>query len=970
MDGVARIILQGMEHQPGPLANSDNSYVMSLCLKRKHDPQNVDIYRYPNSLPGSSVFVDMVGWVPGPEANRYLTMGYRVWDAKGYRLHFHGTPFRYASVDILRYEKRDICSQPHDEIPDLYVQMNLASTTKAANSEAEATVTPGKQTPPWEVRLPVPEMNEEILAKLPNMISTVGMIFNEPHIMMARPCYTVDNTVTHEELGGKYCSVSSTFPLKKANDMTLERTNPAYPCIGVDQSFLSIEYPPTRVRLQHLNRDDQPNELLCSSCAALDFEDLFDWGMKDVEIDLGSDAELGTKADCSFCRIMGLLCDDGIDYLRRTNEVPEAASRYTMFALNPMAPFRALFLRDAMHCNSTKPYLVLNQDIHREYFGPVVSLRNVRGDIRGDYRMKVSGHVSYDVLRNMVQQCDSEHGPDCGRKSTDSDIQHDMILVDVLNHCLVRVTEKDMKYTALSYVWGKDRMFTTLKSNLKDLQETGALSKVGLCQTILDTIDVVRGLDVRYLWVDTLCIVQDDPEHKLTQIKNMAAIYGQAYLTIIALMGTGGNCALPGVSRARAPLVGVVREMPITAKFPGLNYSAPNRVYEQRAWTFQERIISRRCLYLAERQAFFECGEWETSDHEQIFPELDRCGIRAFMNPLSLIGQKPDPMVKESEPKDEGAFQLFQLQQFNKLVMDYSKRQMSYLSDIGNAFLGVQYVITQKCGWRFAAGLPIGIFDWALLWFPLETLRRRTWHQDSPDGPLVSPPSWSWFGWVGQVSYSEDAVGFQPSLQRLEPLVKSYVLQAGGRHFELSREHSPIWYNNSVAAGKDIREVGPEEKTALSEAEAVENVVDDDFLGSVDVTSLILHFEADAVSIDDIDVKALDIEWLSGTMHSANLRTSLLTGQQDKVMDVVNTTKKAQRNVLELVALSRCQALSTIRGGTWAEEKTSGTSALVIMLLRWQEDRDWSVAERVAIGSISADNWQGLSVTRKEICLV
>ena len=130
-------------------------------------------------------------------------------------------------------------------------------------------------------------------------------------------------------------------------------------------------------------------------------------------------------------------------------------------------------------------------------------------------------------------------------------------------------------------------MFTTLKQNFKDLQVPDALTKVGLCQTILDTIDLVRGLGVDYLlWVDTLCIIQDDLEHKIVQIKNMAAIYGQAYLTVVALMGIGGNCALPGVSQLRAPLVEVVRGMPITVRFPGLHYSAPNQVYEQRAWTF------------------------------------------------------------------------------------------------------------------------------------------------------------------------------------------------------------------------------------------------------------------------------------------------------------------------------------------------------------------------------------------------
>ena len=99
-------------------------------------------------------------------------------------MHFHGTPFRYASVEVLRNEKRDICSQPHDDVPDLLVQ---SKKLKSEGKSSSATTAPEKQTMPWDVRLPVPELNEEILAKLPNLISGVGMIFNDPHIQMARP---------------------------------------------------------------------------------------------------------------------------------------------------------------------------------------------------------------------------------------------------------------------------------------------------------------------------------------------------------------------------------------------------------------------------------------------------------------------------------------------------------------------------------------------------------------------------------------------------------------------------------------------------------------------------------------------------------------------------------------------------------------------------------------------------------------
>jgi hypothetical protein len=277
-------------------------------------------------------------------------------------------------VEILRNEKRDICSQPHDEVPDLYVQIKKLKSegkSSSATPEAGATASPEKQTMPWDVRLPVPELNEEILAKLPNLISCVGMIFNDPHIQMARPCYTVDNKISYQDVGGTKCKALEFWDLESTNGIASRPISSTYPCIGVDQSVLSVEYPPTRVIVRRLDHDgkptdiEEPNDALCGSCEALDFEDLFDWGMKDAEINLGGDAELRRKKDCSFCRIIGLLCEDGVSYLRRTNDPPKGESRYTGFALNPMDEFLALFVRNAPHCNSTKPHLVLNQNIQR-----------------------------------------------------------------------------------------------------------------------------------------------------------------------------------------------------------------------------------------------------------------------------------------------------------------------------------------------------------------------------------------------------------------------------------------------------------------------------------------------------------------------------------------------------------------------------------------------------------------------------
>jgi lipase chaperone LimK len=78
------------------------------------------------------------------------------------------------------------------------------------------------------------------------------------------------------------------------------------------------------------------------------------------------------------------------------------------------------------------------------------------------------------------------------------------------------------------------------------------LNEVTLPCTTLHAIKVCRNLDMRYLWADRLCIVQDaDWATKSVQLNQMADIYSQVRLTILALAGEDVECRLPGVSNAR-----------------------------------------------------------------------------------------------------------------------------------------------------------------------------------------------------------------------------------------------------------------------------------------------------------------------------------------------------------------------------------------------------------------------------------
>lgn len=88
------------------------------------------------------------------------------------------------------------------------------------------------------------------------------------------------------------------------------------------------------------------------------------------------------------------------------------------------------------------------------------------------------------------------------------------------------------KYLALSHRWGQARNITTTRSNYRAHQ--GCIRAEELPQTFQDAIRVTRELGLRYLWIDSLCIIQDDAKDWNQEAALMGSIYENAYCTIAA----------------------------------------------------------------------------------------------------------------------------------------------------------------------------------------------------------------------------------------------------------------------------------------------------------------------------------------------------------------------------------------------------------------------------------------------------
>jgi hypothetical protein len=87
-------------------------------------------------------------------------------------------------------------------------------------------------------------------------------------------------------------------------------------------------------------------------------------------------------------------------------------------------------------------------------------------------------------------------------------------------------------YAALSYCWGNKKQVTTTTNNLQ--QHKSILYFKDLLETVKDAITVASKLGFRRLWIDSLCIIQDDDGDKAREISKMPLIYSQATITIAA----------------------------------------------------------------------------------------------------------------------------------------------------------------------------------------------------------------------------------------------------------------------------------------------------------------------------------------------------------------------------------------------------------------------------------------------------
>lgn len=360
-----------------------------------------------------------------------------------------------------------------------------------------------------------------------------------------------------------------------------------------------------------------------------------------------------------------------------------------------------------------------------------------------------------------------------------------MYFIDTVRNCLAPAPQ-DHSYLTLSYVWGQAGVLKVVKSNLDQLQRPGALDgpekQVCLPKTVRHAMHLARLLGERYLWVDSLCIVQDDEESQNGHLNRMASIYAYANAVIVPIDGKHAESGIRGLSNApsaeRRRLVqevipfgdrSILRRTNFSTEGRPSKSSGMDKVYFDRGWTFQEFLFARRRICFENDSVWFQCC------HDKVFED--------HSHPERSHDAR-DWLLDVGYPS---------LTVWSRLAADFNRRDLKYPQDCLSAIAGMLPLYNKVFTGGFLCGLPEMFFDIALLWHPAGDLTRRMPIETGKHYKFANEllPSWSWVGWQGEIDFHGWYTG------------NDFVASCSGWIGSSRQQISPVttWYTSNDASG-------------------------------------------------------------------------------------------------------------------------------------------------------------------------
>ena len=378
---------------------------------------------------------------------------------------------------------------------------------------------------------------------------------------------------------------------------------------------------------------------------------------------------------------------------------------------------------------------------------PISLVPSISGDTASDralalVRRWLEGcHKAHKMCRTAVEAgCLPTRVLGIGQNGTPQDIR------------LYETNAEKQPYVCLSHCWGDADIIRLTKENHDSLKK--GIRWESLPRTFLDAVIMTYKLGVKYLWIDSLCIIQDDDDDWNREAMSMHKIYSHSYLTLAA-------------SRGATPHVGMftstdshydTRKLPF---FEGIHnateYTMRRKIQHtglvdsfpllNRAWVFQERILSPRVLHFGPQEL-----EWECLEDDDCECTFSRSAKAVTWLTKSMEPKKTQrfflPTASAEEKEKANAFAAWR-----KTVMDYSKLHLTHEKDVLIALAGISHCYSKVIGAPVVAGLIMKNLPSQLAWHtedhlifpgPSQQSSYNSREKMAPRPAAWRAPSWSW----------------------------------------------------------------------------------------------------------------------------------------------------------------------------------------------------------------------------------
>ncbi|KAF2833836.1 HET-domain-containing protein [Ophiobolus disseminans] len=312
-----------------------------------------------------------------------------------------------------------------------------------------------------------------------------------------------------------------------------------------------------------------------------------------------------------------------------------------------------------------------------------------------------------------------------------------------------------MVYVVLSHVWGNVAIdCKTTKRNLTQYTNIG-ISWDQLPRTFQEAVQVTAALDIRYLWIDSLCIVQDDEQDWQREAGKMASIFRRAALTLSASNAPNSSEG-SSLSSLLSPAVqfpppeGLFPRFAVRSRIQDVNPKAAmcQGPATTRAWILQEKVLSQRVLHTTDTQMVWQCATLTESEDGMVY--RDEHVNHKDSAPWGLLDSHSSSAW---HPKSD----IRQYKCWWEWVRSYTSRRLTYPSDQYAAFVGLVRLFQEMSGNEPLVGLWREDLHVHLAWecgkIPIHVDWRTSREYDQPlmqHNPRK--PSWTWMTYPHQTA--------------------------------------------------------------------------------------------------------------------------------------------------------------------------------------------------------------------------